>query len=103
MNELLDTTGMMLGELKGQMGELIHNVNSLTLKVDGLVERVIGTSELPAKVKELEARIALLEAADQRRKGATGFAGMLLKSPALGWLVGAATSAWALLTGKAHL
>src|SRR4051812_48264421 len=97
-----DTTGMMLGELKGQMRELIHNVNNLTMKVDGLAERVIGAADLPLKVKELEARVAALEASSQRHEGATGFADKLLKSPALGWLVGAVVSAWAILTGKVH-
>ena len=102
MSEPIDTTGMMLGELKGQMGELIHNVNNLSRKVDVLAERVIGAAGLPAKVKDLEDRIAVLEADKNKREGALGFGASLLKSPALAWLAGAAISAWAILTGKAH-
>ena len=98
----IDTTGMMLGELKGQMRELIHNVNNLAQKVDGLGERVIGAAGLPKRIEDLEARVTMLETEKNKREGASGFAGLLLKSPALGWLVGAAISAWAVLTGKVH-
>jgi hypothetical protein len=102
MPEPIDTTGMMLGELKGQMRELIHTVNKLTQKVDVLAERVIGAAGLPAKVKDLEDRLVALETDKNKREGAMGFGAWLLKSPALGWFVGAAVSAWAILTGKVH-
>ena len=51
----------------------------------------------------LPERVAALEAANERRDGAAGVFQMILKSPALGWLVGAAITAWAVLTGKAHV
>ena len=102
MSEPIDTTGMMLGELKGQMGELIHNVNNLGRKVDVLAERVIGAAGLPAKVKDLEDRVVVLEIDKNKREGAMGFGAWLLKSPTIGWLVGAAISVWAILTGKVH-
>lgn len=102
MPEPTDTTGMMLGELKGQMRELIHNVHNLTQKVDVLAERVIGAAGLPGKVKDLEGRLVVLETEKNKREGAMGFGSWVLKSPTIGWLVGAAISAWAMLTGKVH-
>ena len=100
MTEPLDTTGMMLGELKGQMRELIHNVNNMTMKLEGLTERVIADQHLPAKVAEIDRRVTELETDRNRRDGAMGFGGWLLKSPIVGWLVGAALTAWVLLKGK---
>lgn len=94
---------MLLGELKGQMRELIHNMNNMSAKIDGLGERVIGAAGIPAKVKELEDRVAVLEADKNKRDGASGIINALMKSPALGWLVGAATTAWAVITGRLHL
>lgn len=95
-----DTTGMMLGEMKGQMRELIHNVNNLSSKMDSLTERVVGAAGLPAKVKELEERVAVLEADRHKRDGAMSFGGWLLKSPLLGWLATAGVALWAILKGK---
>jgi hypothetical protein len=100
MTEPLDTTGMMLGELKGQMRELIHNVNNMSQKLDGLTEKVIGAQELPAKVEAIERRVTALETDKNRRDGAMGFGGWLLKSPLIGWLATAAVALWALLKGK---
>jgi hypothetical protein len=102
MSEPLDTTGMMLGELKGQMRELIHNVNNMAMKLDGLSEKVIGAQDLPAKVAEIDRRVTDLEIDKNRRDGAMGFGGWLLKSPLVGWLAMVALSAWAVLTGRVH-
>jgi len=102
MPEQLETTGMMLGELKGQMRELIHNVNNLATKLDGLSERVIGSAGLPKKIELLEARVTALETDKNKRDGASGIIATIMKSPTIGWLVGAAVSAWAILTGKVH-
>ena len=76
---------LLLGEINGQMRELIQSTHSTGLKIDALA-----------------ARVAALEAAEQRRQGASSVLSTILKSPALGWLVGAAITAWALLTGKVH-
>lgn len=100
MTDPLDTTGMMLGEMKGQMRELIHNVNNLASKMDSLTERVVGAAGLPAKVKELEERVTVLEADRHKRDGAMSFGGWLLKSPLLGWLATAGVALWAILKGK---
>jgi hypothetical protein len=100
MTEPLDTTGMMLGELKGQMRELIHNVNNMSMKLDGLTREVVGAQEIPGKVAELDRRVTDLETDKNRRDGAMGFGGWLLNSPLVGWLVGAAIAVWALFKGK---
>jgi hypothetical protein len=96
----LDTTGMMLGEMKGQLRELIHNLNTMSMKIDGLTERVLGAKDLPEKIKALEDRVTLLEADRNRRDGAMSFGGWLLKSPAVAWLAAVAFAAWSLLKGK---
>ena len=77
---------LLLGEIRGQLRELIHTSNNTGMKLDALASRV-----------------AALEASDNRRQGASGVMAMIMKSPALGWLVGAAVTAWAILTGKVHL
>lgn len=93
-----------LGEVKGQLREVIHTMNNTAQKVDALAEKVILAAELPARVTALDVRVVALETDRNRRDGATGIIGTILKSPAIGWLVGAALTVWALLSGsgKAH-
>lgn len=82
----LDGVALLLGEIKGQLRELIHNSNNNALKLDAL-----------------GVRVANLETERNQRDGASGLIRMVLKSPAIGWLVGAAITAWAVLTGKVHV
>lgn len=77
---------LLLGEIRGQLRELIHSSNNMGMKVDAL-----------------SLRVSALEGANMRREGAAGIVGAILRSPALGWLVGAAVTAWAILTGKVTL
>jgi hypothetical protein len=91
-----------LGEVKGQLRELIHNVNNLSAKVDALNNQVVSAQETPAKVADLALRVAQLEIERNRRDGATGIISSIMKSPAIGWLVGAAVTAWTILTGRIH-
>lgn len=86
MGQIDNGIAMLLGEIRGQMRELIHSTNNTSMKLDA-----IG------------ARVAALEAEQQRRAGANGALSLLLKSPALGWLVGAVSAVWALATGRIHL
>jgi hypothetical protein len=81
-----DDTLLILGEIRGQLRELIHNSNNNAAKLDAL-----------------SIRVAALEGEKNRREGANGVFQFVLKSPAVAWFVGAAITAWALLTGKAHL
>jgi hypothetical protein len=84
--ETIDTgIALLLGEIRGQMRELIHSTNNAGMKIDALA-----------------ARVSALEAEHNRRQGANNVVQALLKSPAVGWLVGIAVSAWAILSGKLH-
>jgi len=76
---------LVLGEIRGQLRELMHSTANVSQKLDALALRV-----------------AALEVEQAQRKGASDFLQLLLKSPALGWVVGAAVTAWAVLTGKVH-
>jgi hypothetical protein len=100
MTEPLDTTGMMLGEMKGQLRELIHNLNSMSAKIDSLTERVAGAAGLPAKVRELEDRIRSLEADKNKRDGAMGLGAWLTRSPVIAWLAAAGVALWAMMKGR---
>ena len=87
MSEQQDpNTLLLLGEIRGQLRELIHTGNNNSTKLDAL-----------------GIRVAALETERNRREGASGLIQSFLKSPAIGWLVGAAISAWAILTGKVHI
>lgn len=77
---------MILGEIRGQMRELIHASNNVGQKLDALTVRV-----------------SVLEAEHNQRKGAANVFAMILKSPGLAWIISAAVSAWAILTGKVQL
>lgn len=105
-----DANSLMLGELRGQMREVIHGQNNMLQKFDSLTREVVGLGPLASDVLEIKTsltalslRVAALETEKSRTDGAKGLGVMLLKSPALGWLVGAAISAWAVLTGKVHV
>ena len=94
---------MILGEMRGQLREVVHSVNNLSSKFDGLSREVIGLGAFVTDIAALKADVAGLKRDRDQRDGAQGLLGLILKSPALGWLVGAAISAWAILTGKVHL
>ncbi len=94
---------MILGEMRGQMREMVHSLNNLSGKFDGLTREVIGLSTLAADIGDLKARVKLIEEKGNRQDGAAGAWAMILRSPTLGWLVGAAITAWAILTGKVDI
>lgn len=94
---------MSLGEMRGQLRELIHTVNNTAQKLDAVSMKVMSSAELPTKITALELRITALETDRNRRDGAAGIISTILRSPALGWLIGAAITAWAILTGKVHI
>lgn len=95
--------GMILGEMRGQLREMVHSVNNLSTKFDALTREVIGLGAMAADIGALKAKVEALEAERNRSEGAKGIFHMLMKSPALGWLVGAATTVWAVATGRLHL
>lgn len=105
MTQATEMAGMRetLGEVKGQLRELIHTSNNTAQKVDGLAALVLAMQNLPTLVAAIDVRITALETERNRRDGATGVVGAIMKSPTIGWLVGAAVTAWAILTGRVHV
>lgn len=89
-----------IGEIRGQLKELIHTSNNNSQKLDALGERVLLAANLPDRMSAIEAKVQALKDESNRRDGATSVIGTIAKSPAIGWLVGAAITAWAVLTGK---
>lgn len=89
---------MILGEMRGQLREVVHSMNNLSGKFDALSREVIGLGSIAAGIVDLQTRVKVLEDSHNRHEGATGAWSTILKSPAIGWLVGAAITAWALLT-----
>jgi hypothetical protein len=77
---------LILGEIRGQLREIIHSTNNISQSVTAL-----------------GLRVSALEAKDQRREGASGVLAVVLRSPTMGWIVGGATTIWALVTGRLHL
>lgn len=94
---------LIIGEMRGQLREVVHSVNNLSGKFDGLAREVMALAALAGEIGKLQAKVDILEQDRNRRDGANGFALTMMKSPALGWLVGAAITAWAMLTGKVHV
>lgn len=86
MPDHVDSVAFMLGKIEGQLRELIHQ-----------------TASTSQNVTAMGLRIAALEAELNQRKGASSLMSMLLKSPALGWIVGAGTTVYLFLTGKLHI
>lgn len=90
---------MNMAEMRGQLGELIKLVTANNAKLDELNTQVMRHEDLPVRLTAIELRVTALEAADNRRVGAMSLTTMLIKSPAIGWAVGAMATVWALLTG----
>lgn len=74
---------LLLGEIRGQLRELIHTSNNNSQKLDALALRV-----------------GVLEADKSRREGAAGVFHAIIKSPAVAWVISAAVTVWALLSGR---
>lgn len=90
---------MILGEMRGQLREVVHSLNNLTQKFDTLSREVIGLAGLGAEMMDMRARLAILETDRNRRDGALGAADMVIKSPMLGWVVGAIATGVAFING----
>jgi hypothetical protein len=97
------TQAMILGEMRGQLREVVHSMNNLSSKFDGLTREVVGLGVLAADILDIKARVKVLEDTKNRHDGASGVIGAIMRSPTLGWLVGAAITAWAILTGKVNV
>ena len=127
---VLDEISHKLGELSGYVHEHRHGVNNMSAKLDALAlditkrvealdtkmtvrmdemdralrsELTANNIALKAELAAANLRIVELEKAKSQHDGAAGVVSAILKSPAIGWLVGAVISGWAILTGKVHL
>ena len=101
---------MILGEIRGKLSEVAHSVAGLSQNIVALSREVGGLGALATdiatvklEVAALKGKVDVLEAERNQRTGANGMWALLLRSPALGWLVGAAITAWAILTGRVHI
>lgn len=91
---------MILGEMRGQLREVVHTVNNMSMKFDNLSKEVGGLAALATDVAELRIKVAALIADQNQREGARNMGSAIMKSPALGWFVGAVVTVWAVVTGK---
>ena len=96
----LQALTMAVGEIRGQMRELVHASNNNAQALNGMSTSIAKLETTPERIAALEIRITALEAADHKRSGAMGLGAWLLKSPMVGWLIGAAFAVWSLLKGK---
>lgn len=98
-----DDNNLIIGEMRGQLREVVHSLNNLSSKFDGLAREVMALATLAGELGKLQAKVEMLETQKHRSDGVHSVALAVVKSPTLGWLVGAAASAWAVITGKVHL
>jgi hypothetical protein len=81
------------------------HMNAMQGQVTDIRDRVIGIEarDHGTAINNLAIKVAALEAELNQRKGATGLAASIMKSPTLGWIAGALTVFWAVVTGKVTL
>lgn len=87
------------------MRSVLSSIQEIGAEVKDIQRRVIiiETRDHTAQIAALALRVTALEVESNKREGATSMLETLFKSPALGWLVGAAVTAWAILTGRVSL
>ncbi|GLI99109.1 hypothetical protein Sbs19_29270 [Sphingobium sp. BS19] len=76
-----------VGRMEGQLREVVHTVNNLAQKFEDLMRSVDKSAHLPTLVAEnkaelaaLDARVKILEASENRRVGAFGLGGWIMKT-----------------------
>jgi hypothetical protein len=85
--------------------QIVDQLKALNVDMRDVRERLIRieSNQLDRTVKTQGDRIDALERDRDHREGATSVIGTIMKSPTLGWFVGAAITAWAILTGRVHV
>lgn len=68
-----------------------------------ILERLgrIEANEVNSRVRALEAKVERMEAERNRRAGMARVGELFVKSPLVGWLVGAGATVWFVISGKA--
>lgn len=101
IRSLSDSMTALRGDMRDDK-KILQEVRESLIRIEG--------ADHPSKIREnklainsLAVRVAALEAHQNKREGVTGFVNAIMKSPALGWFVGAATAVWAVLSGKVNL
>ncbi|MDB5707866.1 MAG: hypothetical protein JWN66_4982 [Sphingomonas bacterium] len=92
-----------LSAINRKQDTISKDVGEASVRIARLEERNERVNRIEAAVQSLDARVDVLLKDKDRRDGATGIVGVIMKSPTLGWLVGAVITAWAVLTGKVHV
>lgn len=78
----------------------MSSVQQQLARMEAESQHVVGrVAKNETRIAELDGRLDTLENRAQRQDGATGVVGWFLRSPAVGWIVGAGMAVWALLGG----
>jgi hypothetical protein len=106
MPDSLYALGKEIGELIGAVRQNNHNLNNLSMKVDALAhvatiqESMLEQSRLLVEeLREIKHKVENLETKENRREGATGVVGFLIRTPMLGWMAAFAAWIWAYVNG----
>lgn len=107
MGEEVDAnTFLVLGEIRGQLRELVHTSNNNGTKIDAMTARIGAVEMVTSRFEsilsafeQVAARVDALEKVRDQQDGAAGMLNTIMRSPAIGWLVGAAVTAFALVKG----
>lgn len=96
-----ETIRMLAENIRGQtaiVAKLQEQSHEILLRLDRIEQ-----NKVDRRVTLLEEKLSRLEHDKAKRDGATGVLSALIKSPALGWFVGALTAVWAVVTRRVHL
>ena len=109
-NQMDFNLALAIGELKGQVSALNESVSRKMKATDDLSAAVAELKSLPRDIRDMkksmedmDSRLRLMEQKGSEQEGKQDMLALILKSPALGWVVGAATLAGGIATGYVHL
>ncbi len=98
------------GEMRGQVKELVHAMNAKADRDAKFADAITKLEQLPSDISDIktrisgvEARLVTMETANTTREAERSLLYMLLKSPALGWIVGALTLIGLEVTNRLNL
>lgn len=102
MQPLVNLPSQMTRDMAKIQGAFEGRISTVTKEIERSITAAVERAIEPVnnEVASMKSRIEALETKGHRQEGALGVVLAILKSPAFGWLVGAALTVWALLTGK---